>query len=41
MKGSQLRPCLSIDNIRQFSYRYRRTKDHIVSARSNVQYVTK
>ena len=41
MTDSQLGPCLSIDNNRQFSYRYRHTKDHIVSARSNVKYVTK
>ena len=41
MTGSQLGPCLSLDNTRQFSYRYRHTKDHIVSARSNVHYVTK
>jgi len=34
----QLGPCLSLDNTRQFSYLYRHSKDHILSARSNEKY---
>jgi len=37
----QLGPCLPLDKIRQLNYLSRHIKDHILSARSNVYYVTK